>query len=144
MLAIDYPVIDIGPHKGLVVRHSHAAQILMRRRGLDPARAHLLMRATKRRQEDGTIVDVANGCEAWRDNTYLYFSCCVAENFVDKANPSRVNLDVAPTADYWAMVCEDFQALELACWQAMGKALEAERQKQPAPPLPTTEPRLTN
>jgi hypothetical protein len=129
MTGIEYPTVT---HDGrvLVVRPSNAAFVLMRRRGLAPDKAHLLMQAPKVRDEKGTVVDnPAGGNPNWVNDTYIYFSCCVAENFVDLSQPHRVSLDAAPTADYWAISLPDYGEVSKLCWTAMGKHTEEQRTK---------------
>jgi hypothetical protein len=106
---------------------SLASQVLMRRRGLDPNKLHLLIKADRIRQND-KIVEDPTGCADWVANTITAFSCMIAENFLDLSKPTRVDLNVAPTADYWA-VKADFAAMETAVWAALGKVLEERRAK---------------
>ena len=119
MSAIEYPTISVGAHEHLVVRLSLAAQLLMRRRGLDPARIGELMQPK--------IGDKPNPDAV--GNVVAVFACMVAENFVDRSNPHLCDLGNAPTADYWATQIDDFSAVERAVWTAVGKAVEERRKK---------------
>lgn len=131
MIGIDYPTISVGKHENLTVRHSLAAQVLMRRRGLDPANLIVLLspvlwidgKPTTQRNPDSVI------------NALTAFSCQVAENFLDHSQPHRVNLDIAPTVDYWSIVgCDDFPAIEKVVCDAIKKFMEAKRTKLEAAP----------
>ncbi len=143
MTGIEYPTISVGKHENLVVRLSLAAQLLMRRRGIDPGQIGQEMSPTKtvpnpnmRMQSDPPTIQIGNS-EAVQ-NVVTVFSCMVAENFIDGSNPTKVDLNASPTADYWATQIEDFPAVEKAVWEAVGKALE-ERRKRLAVVPPTTE-----
>ena len=143
MTGIDYPTISVGAHENLVVRLSLAAQLLMRRRGLDPAKMVEEIRPQKtvpnpnmRTQTDPPTVQIGNPGAV--ENIVKVFSCMVAENFIDRSKPTQVDLNEAPTADYWATLIEDFTAVEAVVWQAVGKAVE-ERRKRLAVVPPQTE-----
>ena len=127
MTGIDYPTITVGAHENLVVRLSLAAQLLMQRRGMDAMKLGALMLPV--------VNDVPNPDAV--QNVIIAFSCMVAENFVDQKS-TRLDLNAAPTADYWAMQIEDFSAVEKTVWTAVGKAVE-ERRKRLAVVPPTTE-----
>lgn len=131
MTGIDYPTITIGEHKDLTVRLSLAAQLLMRRRGIDPAQAGALMLPGRtvpnphmHLQTDPPTITIAN--EKAVENVVTVFSCMVAENFFDKT-ATKIDLNTAPTADYWATQIDDFAAVEKVVWAAVGKAAEARR-----------------
>lgn len=133
MTGIDNPTISVGPHKDLIVKWSLAAQNLCRRRGIDPRRAGHAIAAgyhADRICVNGRCQDPAHvRNEQAEGNLYALFSCMVAANFIDLSRPQSVDLDQAPSADYWATIAEpeDFGAMELACWTAIKKALEAQR-----------------
>ena len=134
MTGIDYPTISVGEHKDLTVRLSLAAQLLMRRRGIDPAQLGTEMSPTKtvpnpnqRLQTDPPTIQIGNPGAV--QNVVTVFSCMVAENFIDKTKPTQVDLGTAPTADYWATQIEDFPAVEKAVWAAVGKAVEERRNR---------------
>jgi hypothetical protein len=128
MTGIEYPTVTVDG-RVLVVRPSNAAFVLMRRRGLDPGNAHISLRANKVRNEAGAVLDDPHGSPLWVNNTYIYFSCCVAENYVDLSKPHRVDLDAAPTADYWALMMPDYNEVSRLCGAAMGKFAEEQRTK---------------
>ena len=131
MTGIEYPTITVGDHRDMVVRFSFAAQLLMQRRGLDPARVYALT-SPKIRQADGT--DAPN--PDFVRNIYTVFASMVAENFIDLSKPHRVDLDNAPTPDYWACQIDDIGAASHAIWSAVGKVLEGLRRKlEVAPPV---------
>jgi hypothetical protein len=129
MTGIDYPTITVGAHENLVVRFSLAAQLLMRRRGIDPVNIFAL--CAPRLQDGSANLDAVR-------NVLTIFAACVAENFLDLSKPHRVDLDTAPTADYWATQVEDFAAIEAVIGAALGKAAE-ERRKRLAVVPPATE-----
>lgn len=122
MNAIDYPTISVGAHENLVVRMSLASQVLMQRRGLDPVNLAGAMISTAEKPNPQAV-----------PNVITVFSCMVAENFI-AADPNRVDLNAAPTADYWATQIEDFGEVERVVWSALGKAAEARRAKLAAVP----------
>ena len=124
MTGIDYPTISVGAHENLVVRLSLAAQLLMRRRGMDPARMGELMSPRVNNEPNPDAVG----------NVVAVFACMVAENFVDRSKPHLCDLSSAPTADYWAMQIDDLVAVEKVIWQAEGKAVEERRKKLAAVP----------
>lgn len=134
MTGIDYPTITIGEHKDLIVRYSLAAQLLMRRRGVDPANIGQLCSPRRtvpnpnaQLQSDPPTITVPNAeCV---DNLVTVFSCCVAENFLDLKQPNRVDLNAAPTADYWATQIDDMAEVDRAIGAAMGKATEERKKK---------------
>jgi hypothetical protein len=133
MTGIDYPTITVGAHENLVVRLSLASQLLMRRRGMDPAKMGALMQPT--------IVDPSDPQKTLLNpdgvqSVITVFSCMVAENFIDRSQPHKCDLTAAPTADYWATQIDDFPAVERAVWAAVGKAVE-ERRKRLAVVPPT-------
>ena len=139
MTGIDYPTISVGAHENLVVRLSLAAQLLMRRRGIDPAQMAQEMSPTKtvpnpnmRTQTDAPTVQIGNPGAV--QNIVTVFSCMVAENFIDRSKPTQVDLSTAPTADYWATLIEDFSEVEKVVWSAVGKAVEVRRKKLAAVP----------
>lgn len=114
MNAITFPTITIGS-KVVTIRFSLAAQLLIRRRGLDPRN---LAPALDRANPDCIT------------NMLTVFSACAAESMVDKSDPSKYNLDAAPTADYWASELHPLQFPELEAVLAisMGKVTEARRE----------------
>ena len=129
MTGIDYPTITVGAHEKIVVRLSLLAQLLMTRRGLDPKNFIAAMAGTEG-------VDVA----------FQVFSCLVAENFLPADNLHRVDLNSAPTADYWAVLAsrsDDPQAtvtaIEKAIMGAVGKAVEERRKRLAVVPPAATE-----
>jgi hypothetical protein len=133
MTGIDYPTITIGEHENLTVRLSLAAQLLMRRRGLDPAKIGELMlpgrtvpNPNMHLQTDPPTVTVSNDKAV--ENVVIVFSCMVAENFLDKS-ATKLDLNTAPTADYWATRIDDFSAVEKVVWAAVGKAVEDRRKR---------------
>jgi hypothetical protein len=143
MTGIDYPTISVGGHKDLTVRWSLAAQFLMKRRGVDPAGAPQAMQGTTkvpnpdmRTQTDPPFIEIGNKKAV--ENVVIVFSACVAENFLDTSQPNKVDLNTAPTADYWAVQITDFSEVEKAVWAALGKAVEERRKKLAVvPPLET-------
>lgn len=126
MTGIDYPTISVGKHENLVVRYSLAAQLLMRRRGIDPAQLHILtcpflVRDDKLMQEPNP--DAVQ-------NVLTAFSCMVAENFLTERLPGVLDLNSAPTGDYWATLLDGrLPDAEAAVAGALGKAAEARRKK---------------
>jgi hypothetical protein len=136
MTGIDYPTVTIGG-RSLIVKFSLAAQMLMRRRKVPSAIAPRL-------HADGAgCVDPK--CEQAHtlnldaeDNIMRVFSCMVAHEFVNLDAPALTSLDAAPSADYWASIAEteDFAAIEVSIWTALGKALEARRSRLQAVPPP--------
>jgi hypothetical protein len=140
MTGIDYPTISVGEHKDLTVRFSLAAQLLMRRRGIDPgnigqacAPRKTIENPNRRLQSDPLTITIANpDCVG---NLITVFSCCVAENFIDLKQPTRVDLNAAPTADYWATQIDDVAEIDKVVGAAMGKWSE-ERRKTLAPTPP--------
>ena len=144
MTGIDYPTITVGAHENLVVRLSLAAQLLMRKRGIDPLRMGELMQPKRvipnpnmRLQTDPPTIEVSNQDAV--GNVLDVFSCMVAENFVDKSSPHLCDLTKTPTADYWATQVDDFAAVEKAVWTAVGKAVEERRKKLAVVPPAATE-----
>ena len=130
MNAIDYPTISVGTHKNLVVRFSLAAQVLMQRRGIDPNRLHSL--TCPFIVVDGKVTTDINPNAI--GNILTIFSCMVAENFIDPQS-TRVSLDAAPTADYWATLLDDrISEVDKTIAQSLGKASEARRAKLAAVP----------
>ena len=137
MTGIDYPTITIGERQ-LTVRLSLAAQLLMRRRGIDPATMTQAMQPRKtipnpamRIQIDPPTIEVANPDAV--QNIITVFSCMVAENFLDTKS-TKLDLNSAPTADYWATQIDDFGEVEKVVWAAVGKAVEERRKKLAAVP----------
>jgi len=139
MTGIDYLTISVGEHVNLTVRYSLAAQLLMRRRGIDPANIGQACAPTKtipnpnmRLQSDPPTITVKNpDCIG---NLVTVFSCCVAENFLDLKQPNRVDLNAAPTADYWATQIDDMGEIDKAVGAAMGKWSEDRQRKLAAVP----------
>jgi hypothetical protein len=139
MTGIDYPTITVGEHKDLTVRMSLAAQLLMRRRGIDPAQIGTLCgpitrpNPNMRLQTDPATITIPNPDGV--KNIVTIFACMVAENFLDLSKPNTVDLNAAPTADYWAIKIDDFGEVETAVWGAVGKAVEERRKRlQVVPP----------
>jgi hypothetical protein len=141
MTGIDYPTVSVGEHENLTVRLSLAAQVLMRRRGIDPAKIGFLMSPTivepnteARLQSDPPTIERPNPDAV--ANVIGIFACMVAENFVDPKS-TKLDLNSAPTADYWTVKIDDFPAVEKIVWAAVGKAVEERRKKKLAavPPL---------
>lgn len=128
MTGIEYPTIEVDG-RTLVVRPSNAAFLLMRRRGLDLAKDNLLTPHLVRNAETGAVTDNPGGDPMWINNSYVYFSACVAENYIDMKTPHRVDLDAAPSADYWAVKLPDFQQVHRLCREALGKYAEDQRTK---------------
>lgn len=131
MTGIEYPTITVGEHT-LTVRMSLAAQVLMRRRGLDPfniARLTFPYLVTP-----AGIPTTERNPDAER-NVLIVFGCMVAENFIDPKNP-RVDLDVAPSTDYWTIRIEELAPIEKVIAEALGKAAE-QRQARLAVVAPT-------
>lgn len=138
MTGIEYPTITVGRHENLVVRYSLAAQLLMRRRGIDPANMALAMlpsvkvpNPNMRLQTDPPMIDRPNA-EAVQ-NVVTVFSCMVAENFFDQSS-TKLDLGTAPTADYWATQIEDVGEIAKVVWSAVGKAAEDRQKKLAAVP----------
>lgn len=128
----------------MTVRFSLAAQMLMRRRGMDPRRVHTLIAG--RHHQDGAVC-VDPKCqhphtinEESVQNSLKAFSCMVVENYLDLSDPTKVDLSCAPSVDYWAATIDSdkFVEVELAIWQALGKALEARRAKLQAVAPPSS------
>lgn len=119
MTGIEYPTITVGKHENLVVRFSLAAQLLMRRRGVDPAKIAQAMIPTN---PDAV------------QNTVTIFSAMAAENFFNQDRPQNLDLSTAPSADYWATQIEDFQDIERVIWASLGKVAEERRKKLAAVP----------
>jgi len=118
---IQFPQITVGG-RTLTVRYSIAAQVLMKRRGIDLKR---LLDPEK---------DVVG-------NMLTVFSCLVAEEFVDQSNPDKYDLDKAPTADYWAHLLHplQFPEVEAAIVEAVGKVAEEQRKLRPVAVPPAVE-----
>jgi len=141
MTGIEYPTITVGKHENLVVRFSLAAQLLMKRRKIDPAKIaeaigpRVVPNPNARLQTDPPTIMVANPDGV--QNAVTIFSCMVAENFFDKAPAQSLDLSTAPTADYWAMQIDDFPAIERVIWESLGKV--AEEQKKKLALVPPTE-----
>lgn len=135
MIAIEYPTVEVDGRK-LVIRPSQAAFVLMRRRGIDPGQEHVLTRPNRvfDPQEPAKVICISSGNPNWVNNTYICFSCCVAENYIDMSQPHRVNLDMAPTADYWALKLPDYREVHGLYREAMGKFAEEQRTKLAAVP----------
>jgi hypothetical protein len=125
MTGIDYPAVSVGGHENLTVRYSLAAQLLLRRRGIDPLKIGVALAPVL---FDGSTPTAQPNSDAVR-NYITVFSCMVAEHFVDLSKPGAVNLDQAPTADYWATQIDDFSVIETAVNEALKKALEERRKK---------------
>ena len=143
MIGIDYPTFVFGD-RTLTVRYSLAAQLLMRRRGVEPSR---LIQATSPRLHPGDLPCIAKGpcsvpgCRPNPDAVqaaFVVFSACVAENYIE-LRPERVNLDAAPSADYWAtqLDSEDFERAQKAVAEALSKMLEARKRRLQAVEPPT-------
>lgn len=133
MTGIDYPVVSVGEHKDLVVRMSLAAQLLMPRRGiaaneLGTALAPTLPPHVRTSPPNPNAVK----------NYVVAFSCMVAENFVDREDRT-MDLNKAPSADYWATRIDDFSIIENAVNEAIKKAVEERRKKLAAVPPQATE-----
>jgi hypothetical protein len=128
MTGIEYPTITVDD-KTIVVRPSNAAFFLMRRRGLDLSDPKILNPNKFRDRETNVVVDNPNGTLLWINNSYVYFSGCVAENYIDMSRPNRVDLDAAPTADYWAVKLPDFNEVHRLCLEALGKYVEEQSTK---------------
>ena len=143
MTGIEYRTITVGTHENLVVRFSLAAQLLMKRRKVDPAKiseaigAITIPNPNLRLQSDPPTIKVAN--PKGLENALTIFSCMVAENFFDKALPHNLDLSTAPTADYWATQIEDFPAIEKVIWDSLGKVAEAQKKKLALVPPTETE-----
>ena len=131
MIGIDYPTITVGAHENLVVRLSLASQLLMRRRGMDPAKMAILM-SPKIGPEQTENPDAVS-------HVVAVFACMVAENFIDTGMPHKVDLSIAPTADYWATQITDLGEVERVIWAAVGKAVEERRKKLAVVPPAGTE-----
>lgn len=116
MDAFDYPTITLGD-RTLVVRFSLAAQILMIRRGIDPANL-------------ATLLAISDPLRT--DRLLQVFAACVAENFLDPSAPTEYKLDGAPTSDYWASQCDlvDLRDIDIAIGESMGKVREALNKKR--------------
>jgi len=134
MTGINYPTISVGEHQNLTVRLSLAAQLLMRRRGIDPATIGALMSPVRivpntaaRLQTDPLTIERPNPDAV--SNVVAVFACMVAENFIAGQKPNQVDLSAAPTADYWATVIDDFSTVEKAVWAAVEKAVEERRKR---------------
>lgn len=142
MTGIEYPTISVGKHENLTVRMSLAAQVLMRRRGLDITKPgalqsrFIIANPNMRLQTDPPTVEGENPDAV--SNMITAFSCMVVDNFVDGIQPSKLDLNAAPTADYWATLITDFPAVERAVMEALKKAAEERRAKLAAVP-PTQE-----
>jgi hypothetical protein len=141
MTGIDHPTVTIGG-RTLTVKFSLAAQLLMRRRGIDIRRIPSLI--APRLHDDGAAC-VSPDCEQAHapnpdaeNNIMRVFACMVAHEFVALDSPNVTTLDAAPSADYWAATAEseDFAPIESAVWSALGKALEARRARLQAVPPP--------
>lgn len=137
MNAVQFPTITVGD-RALTVRYSLAAQVLMRRRGIDPR--HLLRYISPFKVIEGT--DGAGDSIAMQDgkpvfnednnvveNVLKVFSCMVAENLMDQSHPERYDLNMAPTSDYWTALIHplQFPDIEAVIGEAMGKATEERR-----------------
>lgn len=141
MTGIDHPTVTVGGHI-LTVKFSFAAQMLMRRRGLDMRQLPTMI--SPRIHADGRPClnpkcleeHTPNPCA--EDNIVRVFACMVCHEFIKLDAPAMTSLDAAPTADYWAAVVErdDFERMEVAVWNALGKALEARRARLQAVPPP--------
>jgi hypothetical protein len=110
MTGIEYPSITIDG-KPLVVRFSFAAQNLMARRGLDPLNLN---------------ESVGPGKRMSGVNWLKIFSCMVAENFFDRSSIS-INLDDAPSVDYWALRIDSLEEICKVCNEAIAKRAEAQK-----------------
>ena len=131
MTGIEYPTISVGAHENLVVRLSLASQLLMRRRGMDPAKMGALMQPT--------IVDPSDPQKTLLNpdgvqSVITVFSCMVAENFIDRSQPHKCDLTAAPTADYWATQIDDLTDVSKAVIASVGKAMQERRKKLAAVP----------
>ena len=137
MTGIEYPTISVATHQNLVVRFSLAAELLMIRRGLDPDKIPQLISPILRGPSgsDGSATIAPN--PKWAVNMVAAFACMVAENFVDRSQPHRVDFSTAPTADYWATQIDDLAAVSKVVIAALGKAAEERRKKLAVvPPAP--------
>ena len=97
MTGIEYPTISVGKHENLVVRLSLAAQLLMRRRGIDPGQIGEEMSPTKtvpnpnmRMQSDPPTVQIGNSGAV--QAVITVFSCMVLDNSIDQSNPTKLTL----------------------------------------------------
>ena len=122
MNAIDYPTITVG-ERTLIVRFSLVAQILMRRRGMDPGKLDVL-------------TSPANP-EA-RENWLKLFACMVDENFESQAKPEAYVAGNGPSGDYWATQIDpdEFGDMCAVCNESMGKVAESLRKRRAAAPIP--------
>ena len=139
MNEVQFPTITVGD-RSLVVRYSIAAQVLMKRRGIDPRNLlaqmspFLLSGEYDANGKPKPLLD-ANGAilrnPACEENILTVFSACVAENVLDQSNPDRFDLNKAPTADYWMTQLGplQFSQVEAVIGEAMGKVLEEQRHK---------------
>ncbi len=141
MNAVQFPSITIGD-RALVVRYSIASQVLMKRRGIDPR--HLLRYISPFNVIEGVdaktgapidtieMVDgkpVLNQQNNVVENIMTIFSCMVAENCLDQSNPDKLDLNQAPSADYWTSKLHplQFPDVEAVVGEAMGKVTEERR-----------------
>lgn len=136
---IQFPSITVGG-RSLTVRYSIAAQVLMRRRGIDPR--HLVrdlsvfkLVPNDRGDDILELVDgkpVVDPSKDATENLLTAFSCMVAENSIDQANADKFDLNSAPRGDYWATQLDPLQMSEVdsVIWAAVGKVMEARRKLQ--------------
>ena len=111
MYAIDYPTITVG-ERTLVVRYSTAAQVLLRRRGIDPASLNEFVGPGK---PDSAL----NWCQI--------FACMVDENYAGTAGPDYA-LGRGPSAEYWLSHFDSsLDELSDVCNRAISKVAEAQR-----------------
>ena len=127
MTGIEYPTITVGKHENLMVRWTLAAQLLCQRRGIDPMRIGAAISTMVTRDQDGAVTGVSNPDAV--QNIIVVFSAMVGENFLDLTNPRGVDLEDAPTADYWATQIENFGEITKVIIASMGKAAEDRRKK---------------
>lgn len=144
MTGIDYPTVTIDGRK-LTVKLSLAAQMLMRRRGIDVRRLPSLI-SPKFHPNGMGCVDPACAEPTHTENPDVgenvmkIFACMVAHEFVDLSNPSMASLDAAPSADYWTTLAdfEEHQEIMVAVWTSLGKVLGARLAKLQVVPPPAT------
>lgn len=123
MNEVEFPTITVGD-RALVVRFSIATQVLLNRYGLDPRK---LTEALSPANPKAT------------ENMMIFFSCCVAENYIDTSNPDKCELAGFPSPAYWTMNIHPLQYDEVVrvVGDAAGKVTEARRAMLAAvPPQP--------
>jgi hypothetical protein len=123
MAAIEWPTVTVGD-KTLIVRYSLAAQVLMQRRGVDPLRLAELTTSTPAKPNPTAAA-----------NVMIVFSACVAENFLDFTEPAKLDLNTAPSADYWStqLAPGQFDEIQTAMADALRKALGGRRRPEAVP-----------